>query len=274
MLIIAQQFVIQIYRVSQSKQHLMYFLLLKSSFFRLPGHFFKQPRCGRPVRKNKCQLRSNVVRQGINSGECLRFFKLTMACSYLCCELFPEMIEKRELKPEVAVDEYIHFKVNETKIDFPIFIDEMTSAFGPAFILQNPQVTAIEFHLARVAIDCHYLWFLFPQEMADEIFRLIYSKHLKFAEFTSDEVAKKLFRYMDILDAIQSAQSEAQQSSSLRRFSEEFLETILGPGLKSFYAKGLEDQSIVDPLIITACSEKLMTYNISWKAIRETAKLY
>lgn len=183
------------------------------------------------------------------------------------------MIEKRKLKPEVAVDEYIHFKVNETKNDFPGFIDEMTSAFGSSFILQNPQVTAIEFHLARIAVDCHYLWFLFPRNMADEIFKLIYSKHLKFAEFTPQEVANKLFAYMDILDAIQSAESKAIQSANLRKFSEQFLEAILGPGLKSFYAKGLEDQQVVDPLLIAACSEKLMKYNISWKAIKETAEL-
>jgi hypothetical protein len=183
------------------------------------------------------------------------------------------MSEKRKLKIDASVDEYIHFKVNETKIDFPLFIDEMTNTFGPAFILHNPQVTAIEFYLARIAVDCHYLWLLFPPDIADEIFKLVYSKHLKFNEFTPEEVAGKLFGYMDILDAIQSAASEAKQSSGLRKFSEQFLDAILGPALTRFYVKGLEDQRIVDPLLTGACSERLMKYNISWKAIRETAEL-
>lgn len=184
-----------------------------------------------------------------------------------------KMSEKRQLKLESAVDEYIHLKVNENKTDFPLFIDEMSKSFGPSFILQNPQTTAIEFFLARIAVDCHYLWFLFPAETADEIFKLLYSKYLKFEEFSQQEVADKLFTYMDILDAIQSAESKTNQSTHLRKFSETFLNAILGPSLSNFYAKGLEDQQLIDPLLIAACSDRLMKYNISWKAIKETAEL-
>ncbi len=183
------------------------------------------------------------------------------------------MDEKRKLKPENAVAEYMHLKVNENKTDFPLFLDEMSQTFGSLFMLQNPQVTAIEFFLARIAIDCHYLWLLFPNETADELFRLIYSKYLKFDEFTSQEVADKLFAYMDVMDAIQSAETQSAQSSHLRTFSEKFLQYILGPGLANFHVKSLEGQHVIDPLLINACSERLMKYNISWKAIKETAEL-
>jgi hypothetical protein len=183
------------------------------------------------------------------------------------------MEQKRTLKVEEAVDEYMQFKLEETKQDLLRFLDEMTTSYGEQFQSATPRLSGIEFVLARLAIDCHNLWLLFSDGDANNIFRLIFSKYLSFEELSQKETADKLFAYMDILDECQRTDSEDLKTSLRDKFAATFLKIFLGRNMEHFYQKEFPETHIINPLLLAHCSKILFEYKISWRAIRNTVTI-
>lgn len=177
------------------------------------------------------------------------------------------------MKVEEAVDEYFQFKFEESKKDLQELIDQMSESYGTKFRAETPEVMGLEFFLARLAIDCHKLWFLFSREIADEIFKLLFSKYLKVNDPTDKQTADKLFGYMDIIDEMQKTKSEVLKRRLLEQFAETFLKRALGQNIENFYVTGFSRKDIVSPLILAHCSSILVRYKISWAAIKDKATI-
>lgn len=190
------------------------------------------------------------------------------------------MDKKKILLTEDAVDEYMNFKIKESKDDFLIFLNEMTATYGQKFQLTDPKSSGLDFLLVRLALDCINLWSFFPADKADEIFKIVLKKYLS-AEGTDKKYnLDEIFGYMDILEG---KARDLKTENKFHQLTEKFLRRILGDNIKSFYIGEsklnvlkkiwVKSRELVDPILLGQGSRLLLRYSISWSAIRNKATI-
>jgi hypothetical protein len=190
------------------------------------------------------------------------------------------MDKKKVFLVEDAVDEYMNFKIKESKDDFLYFLNEMTSTYGQKFKLINPKSSGLDFLLVRIALDCINLWSFFPADKADEILKTIIKKYLSTDGADKKYNIDEIFGYMDILEGKTGGK---ETGTKFQKVTERFLRRILGDNIKSFYVGEpkldvfkkiwAKNKELIDPLLIGQGTNLLLKYSVSWSAIRNNATI-
>jgi len=190
------------------------------------------------------------------------------------------MDKKMVLRVEDAVDEYMAFKLKESKDDFLTLMKEMSSTHGQKFKLSDPSSSGLDFLIVRIAIDCINLWSLFPMEIADGILKTIIEKYLGADGMNKRHNIDELFAYMDIMKA---GNSTRQTEIQLHKVTERFMKKLLGENIKAFYMGEPQlgafrnfwskNKEVISPLYVAQLRSLLLNYSISWRAIGKSATI-
>jgi hypothetical protein len=180
---------------------------------------------------------------------------------------------KVKLTIEQAVSRYLFYKSRESKADFSKFVEEMDESYGSKFRLEYLDQSYVDFITARLAIDCHNIRFIYPEEIASKILKQL----LKGFTGNLNSGIKKHYKaefhfYSEIMLLYDNGKEEARQIG-YARIAEKFLKEILGVKLNQFMVESHSHEMEISPVFTRLAVNLLNSSKLNWEGLSKRADI-